>query len=322
MISWKAWATNIPTSDGRPVVSRITVTQLKYLKAVAESGGFLKAAERINVSQPALTRQIQALENECQTRLLRRTTRGVLATEEGQTLLDAAQSVFDSLDYAQNVAKSFARKTLRIQSVSTPKLAEYVRLCRDKLDGVDIDVSIATYDRVLASLACGECDVGFLTMPEEETGFECMEMCRYPFCAYVPPDHDWAQRKVISITELAGQQIITSPRIRRSRQVFDDYLQEFGVQVGGLRELGSVETIWHLAREGMGIGVLSCTGAVTVENLARLEFSENITIPLHFVALRKHSRSRLVNAAVAIGEKYLQRGQELEIVADPVILPS
>ncbi|MGV1767526.1 MULTISPECIES: LysR family transcriptional regulator [Rhizobium/Agrobacterium group] len=302
-------------------MSSITVTQLKYLKAVAESGGFLKAAERINVSQPALTRQIQALEAECQTRLLRRTTRGVLVTEEGQALLDAAQAVFDSLHYAQNVAKSFARKTLRVRSVSTPKLAEYVRLCRDKLERLEIDVSIATYDQVLASLSVGECDVGFLTMPEQEAGFHAIEICRYPFCAYVPPDHIWAQRKVISISELTGQQIIVSPRSRRSRQVFDDYLQDFGVQVGARLELGSTETIWNLAQEGMGIGVLSCTGAATVESLVRLDFSENITIPLHLVALPKEKRSRITNAAVAIGERYLQPNQVSQVVGNRTNFP-
>lgn len=286
-------------------MSGITVTQLKYLKAVVENGGFLKAAERINVSQPALTRQIQALENECNIPLLRRTARGVIVTQEGQAILEAAQTVFDSLEYTQNLANSFVGKTVRIRSVSTPKLAEFVRLCREKLDSVEVDISIATYNEVLASLARRECDVGFLTLPDNEQGFDRVEICRYPYYAYVPRDHPWADRDSISIKDLAGQQIIISPRIRRSRQVFDDYLKQFNVQLGVLQEVASVETIWHLAREGIGIGVLSCNGAVVIEDLIQLEFAEDITIPLHFVALPKDKRSRLVNAAVALGEKYL-----------------
>ena len=284
-------------------MSGITVTQLKYLKAVVDCGGFSKAADRINVSQSALTRQIQALEEECGVPLLIRGARGVIVTDEGQAMLDAAETVFNSLGYTENLARSFARKTLRVRSVSTPKMAEYVRLCRDKLRSAEIDVAIGTYSEVLGALSRHECDVGFLTMPENESGFEAIEVDRHPYYAYVPKTHPWAQRNSISIKELQGQEIIVSPPFRRSRQVFDEFLRRSDVEVRVSREVSSVETVWHLAQEGVGIGILVYNGTVGGENLVRLPFSEDMTIPLHFVALPKEKRSPLVNAAVALGRE-------------------
>jgi LysR family hca operon transcriptional activator len=286
-------------------MSSITVTQLKYFKAVVESGGFSRAAERINVSQPALTRHIQALEDECHVPLLRRTARGVILTEEGKSILDAAQKIFDSLEYTQNLASSFARKSLRIRSVSTPKLAEFMRLCREQLTNIEIDVAIATYSEILDALSRRDCDVGFLTMPDDEDGFDAMEIGRFPFHAYVPVGHPWALRKEISITELSGEKIIISPRIRRSRQVFDNFLAQYGVEVAVAQEVGSVETIWHLSRENIGVGILSYNGPISVGNLVQLSFQEPITIPLHMVALPKDKRPKLVNLALALGQRQL-----------------
>lgn len=291
------------------VMSSITVTQLKYFKAVVESGGFSRAAERINVSQPALTRHIQALEDECHVPLLRRTARGVILTEEGKSILDAAEKIFESLEYTQNLADSFARKSLRIRSVSTPKLAEFMRICREQLANIEIDVAIATYREILDALSRRDCDVGFLTMPEGEDGFDAIEIGRYPFHAYVPAGHPWAARKTISICDLSGERIIISPRIRRSRQVFDNYLAQYGVEVALAQEVGSVETIWHLSRENIGIGILTYNGPISVGDLVQLSFEEPVTIPLHLVALPKDRRPKLVNLALALGQTRLRGGR-------------
>jgi len=180
-----------------------------------------------------------------------------------------------------------------------------MRLCREQLTNIEIDVAIATYREILDALSRRDCDVGFLTMPDGETGFDAMEIGRYRFHAYVPASHPWAERKTISIRELSGQRIIISPRIRRSRQVFDNYIAEYGVEVAVAQEVGSVETIWHLSRENIGIGILSSNGPISVGDLAELSFEEPIEIPLHLVALPKDKRPKLVNLALALGQKHL-----------------
>ncbi|MFB9948978.1 LysR family transcriptional regulator [Rhizobium puerariae] len=283
----------------------ITVTQLKYLDAVIRAGSFSKAALAANISQPALTRHIQSLEEECRVPLLRRTSRGVFPTEEGSRLLDASARVFESLDYVQSIGASLVGKTLRIRSVSTPRLADFVGLCRANLLNVEIDLSISTFADILEALHQRRCDIGFFTAPAGLEGVEAVEIGRYKYHAYVGRSHAWADRSQISIRELEGVGLIISPSVRRSRQVFDDHLHNHGVVAPILYEVASIETIWHLARLGTDVGILSDLGHAVSDDIVRLEFAEDLSIPLHMVSLAHEERTNLARAAFALGAKQL-----------------
>ncbi|MCX5493717.1 LysR family transcriptional regulator [Kaistia dalseonensis] len=288
----------------------ITFTHLKYFHAVARYGGFSSAAAKINISQPALTRHIQGLEDICGVALLTRGRQGVVLTPEGEALLAATDRLIDAFADVEDVAASFSRRTLRIRSVTTPKLGELMRRCKERIPSIDFDVTISTYDQVLAALRSRECDVGFLTMPGEDNEIDAVEVGRYPFFAYASLDHEFAMADRISVSALSGQKIIISPRSRRSRQVFDGYLQQFDVQPETIQEVSSVETIWHLAHENIGIGILPYNGQVHVDGLKRLAFAETLTIPLHFVSRKKGERSRLASLAFAIGADVLPQPEK------------
>lgn len=284
-------------------VTNITVTQLKYLDAVVRAGSFSKAAVAANISQPALTRHIQTLEEECRVPLLRRTSRGVFPTEEGNRLVAASARVFESLDYVDSIAGSLAGKTLRIRSVSTPRLADFVSLCRANLLNVEIDLSIGTFADILEALEQRRCDIGFFTAPAGLEGVEAVEIGRYRYHAYVGRTHAWAGRTSISIAELEGVGLIISPSIRRSRQVFDQHLQDHGVSARILYEVASIETIWHLARLGTGVGILSDLGHGISDDIVRLDFDQDLSIPLHMVSLVHEERTPLARAAFGLGVK-------------------
>lgn len=284
-------------------MTNITVTQLKYLDAVARAGSFSKAAMAANISQPALTRHIQSLEDECRIPLLRRTSRGVFPTEEGTRLIEASARVFEGLEYVESVAASLAGKTLRIRSVSTPRLADFVSLCRANLLNVEIDLSIGTFADIMEAMRQRRCDIGFFTAPSDLEGVEAVEIGRYHYHAYVGRTHPWADRSEISIRELDGTGLIISPSIRRSRQVFDEHLRNHGVTASILYEVASIETIWHLARLGTGVGILFDLGHGINDDIVRLEFAEDLFIPLHMVSLRHEERTNLARAAFALGAK-------------------
>lgn len=109
-------------------------------------------------------------------------------------------------------------------------------------------------------------------------------------------------RQFSSIRELEGEKRIVSPPVRRSRQVFEGYLAQYGVDDSMAQEVASIETIWFLARENKGIGILSDNGHPVHEGPARLIFEEAIDIPLHIVCLPRDRRSRLAQAAFASGQ--------------------
>lgn len=286
-------------------MNNITVTQLKYLNAVAAHGGFSRAASHVNISQPALTRHIKALEEECGVLLLQRTPNGVVITQEGRRLLDAAEQVFAGMEAVNNIAASFTGAVLRIRSVSTPKLVEFIKLCRKAFHGIEIDFAICNAREVLDALNTHRAEIGFLTMPEGAFDLDISEIGRYTYNAYVGTAHEWADRSAISITELNSQRMIVPSATRRSRQVFEDHMRRHGVEPVISQEVASIETIWHLAQQNMGVGVLSDNGYLISQDIVRLDFIEEIAIPLHMVARQRDQRSKLANAAFRLGRHYL-----------------
>lgn len=86
----------------------MSLTQLRYFVAVAEERNFGRAARRCSVSQPPLSRQVRALEDELGTELLRRTPRGAVLTPSGEVMLDRARAILSGVDDAVAAARAAA----------------------------------------------------------------------------------------------------------------------------------------------------------------------------------------------------------------------
>ena len=150
--------------------------QLRYFVAVAEELNFSRAAERLNISQPPLSIQIKAMEEELGTVLLTRNRHNVALTQAGKLLLDQARTALQGLDRAGDLVRRAGRGEaglIRMGFVgSVPMLDLFSYLLagfNQRYPNVRIDLHNMSTSRQIAALAMGEIDVGFIRPSQQCT---------------------------------------------------------------------------------------------------------------------------------------------------------
>lgn len=144
--------------------------QLRYFQEVVRLGNFRRAAERLNITQPALSKSIRAMENELGVQLLERGVHGVAPTDYGTILLDCAQSVTMNVDRASEEILSLSGRgggTVRVGGMTTLMrwlVPAAVRRMTELDPSAQIVMSIALLDDLVAQLEKGEIDLGLCTL--------------------------------------------------------------------------------------------------------------------------------------------------------------
>ncbi|MEM5275227.1 LysR family transcriptional regulator [Cupriavidus taiwanensis] len=177
--------------------------QLRYFCAVAKHGSISVAAQSVHIAQPALTRQIQSLEDDLGTRLLERTTRGVKLTDAGIQLLEDAGKLLDDASAAKERAQRAGRGesghlsiALPVMQNLAPKIAEVLKKYRKEVPGVGITLHHLLSDVQLGQIAEGRLDAGFLLFrPPDDPDFEGIPVFSDRMLLAYPADWKWPRGK-------------------------------------------------------------------------------------------------------------------------------
>ena len=164
----------------------VSIKQLRYFSAVAQTGHFGMAAEQCSVTQPALSMQIQELEKELGLQLLERARKGVSLTPGGREIAERAARVLadvnDLVDSARQLAGSFSG-TLRfgaIPSIAPYLLPQLLPLIRATYPDLDLHLRETQTQKLLDELVDGQLDVVLLALPVEHAGIETAAAVRRP----------------------------------------------------------------------------------------------------------------------------------------------
>ena len=197
---------------------------LRYFVAVGEALNFTKAAMRLHVAQPALSRQVSDLEEELGVDLLRRTSHGVLLTEEGKLFLEEAQKILKRADESVTKVRALARGEFgELQVGYVPPLDLHIlphalAEFQKTTPGVKVVLHDLGSDEICNELRDGTLQLGLMMQPSEDSiaGIEFEEIGRYPFFVAMAPGHALARMKVISVEALAKQPLVVLDRKRNS----------------------------------------------------------------------------------------------------------
>lgn len=197
---------------------------LRYFVAVGEALNFTKAATRLHVAQPALSRQVSDLEEELGVDLLRRTSHGVLLTEEGKLFLEEAQGILKRADESVTKVRALARGEFgELQVGYVPPLDLHIlphalAEFQKTTPGVKVVLHDLGSDEICNELRTGMLHLGLMMQPSEEstTGIEFEEIGRYPFFIAMAPGHSLTRMKTISVEMLAKQPLVVLDRRRNS----------------------------------------------------------------------------------------------------------
>ena len=199
---------------------------LRYFVAVAEEENVSRAALKLHVSQPALSRQIRDLEEELGFFLLKRSAKSVHLTDAGRAFLTESRSVLQRVEEAVETARKIALGAsgeLHVGYAMTPTvhiLPQTLRAFQAELPNVRVKLHDLSTEEMLAGLRAEKLQIALLVCPNPAMvrGLHSEELTRIAMCLAVTPKHPFASRRSVKLAELAQ-----SPLIALSRADFPEY---------------------------------------------------------------------------------------------------
>lgn len=203
--------------------------QLRYFVAVAESGGFARAAERLYVGQPAVSQQIRQLERELGVSLFDRTTRRVNLTSAGTRLLPEARAVLTAAERTARVAADLAAgadATLRLATGSGPGSLFYALLehARRHAPTVQVRLTKTSIDDRLTGVRQGSLDAALVRDQRRPQGLELIPLWSDALVIALPSTHSLASMDAIDLRDLGELPLRLAPR--RSNVAFHRLVHE------------------------------------------------------------------------------------------------
>jgi DNA-binding transcriptional LysR family regulator len=238
------------------------IRQLDMFRAVAEEGSFTRAAERLHVSQSAISRQVKLLEDELGGTLLHRGARRVALTHPGELLLKMANRVSrDIQEVVSQISETHAltRGTLTLAGGMTvcmyilPRLLKKYRSLHKK---VDLRVVSSSAESLLRMLRSHEVDLALMTLPIVAKDLEVVPVLREEMVVVTAPGHPLPRRRGVDPQELGRFPLILYEAGSNTRKVQDQLLLEEQVPVEVAMETENVEIIKSMVANGLGITLI------------------------------------------------------------------
>ena len=246
----------------------MTLTELRYIVAVARARHFGRAAEACFVSQPTLSVAIKKLEEELDVKLFERGTAEVSVTALGEAIVRQAQSVLEQAAAIKEIAKrgqdplSGPLRLGIIYTIGPYLLPELVRQVIAQTPQMPLLLQENFTAKLLDMLRSGELDCAIMAEPFPDTGLAVAPLYDEPFMVAVPSAHPLASRRSISSAELKQETML----LLGTGHCFRDHVLEvcpeyarFASDAEGIRksfEGSSLETIRYMVASGMGITVV------------------------------------------------------------------
>ncbi|HEV3470956.1 MAG TPA: LysR family transcriptional regulator, partial [Pyrinomonadaceae bacterium] len=244
------------------------IRQLRAFVAIAETRTFTAAAQRVHVTQAAISMQIRQLEQEVGIPLFVRTPRRVVLTEAGDRLLERAQAILREHDAALAELAALAgaeHGRLRLGSasgmVSADPLPVILKRLRKVYPRAEVSVTSGTSEELVKKILAGEIDLAFVSLPVEARNVETELLSRDQLVAVASPRHPLAGQRVISAFALAQEKLILGERGGNTRRLIDEFFAHAGLRPKVVMELSRQAAIKNMVAADMGVGIVPLSTA-------------------------------------------------------------
>ena len=240
------------------------IETLKVFCDLVDLESFSLAAERNFVTQSAVSQQIRALEERFKRRLLERIRgrREVKLTAAGEVFYRESRNVLDAYDQMQESLRGVVGKvggTVKVATVYSVGLHELPAKVREFLrryPAARIDLEYLRSTRVVREVLSGGVELGVLALPEPRRGLSVTPMPDNLLVLIAPPDHKFASRKKVKVTELNGENFVHFERDVPTRKAMDKIFKANNVEVRKVAEFDNIETIKRAVEVGFGLAIV------------------------------------------------------------------
>lgn len=237
----------------------MTAKQLLYFVTIAETGSFTMAAEKLNLSQPPLSKQIMLLEKELDTQLLVRSSRRIKLTESGVVLYSRAKDILRMMDSAAADVGSLCGKmggTVRLGAVHSTgdmmlngKLSEFLKM----YPGITLDLYESNTGVLLEQIKNGSLDAAIVQTPFNAEGLECKYLPEDSFAVIGKSEFFPEGLTKVSINNLIGKPLIYC---RSDERAIVDEFEQAGLPYRCLCKTCDVRTALMMAYAGHGVAIV------------------------------------------------------------------
>ncbi len=241
----------------------MNLNQLKIFYCAAKYGVLSRAAEALFITQPAVTKGIQRLQEQCNLRLFNRFGKKMVLTDAGEVLFDFAEKIFQIEGQAEEIIRNLQQqKKGHIKIDATESFGAYylpaiVNPLSKSNPHIRISVNILPNHLVVEQTASLNNDLGFISSPQENEKLMMREAHEDKLVVIAHPDHAFSRKNSLTPVELDGQFIIMHEKKSATRITTDDFFKRHGVSPLIPMELSSNEAIKRAVEQDIGLGIMS-----------------------------------------------------------------
>jgi DNA-binding transcriptional LysR family regulator len=292
------------------------LSQLEAFVEIARTRTVSRAAERLFVTQPALTARLRKLEDDLSATLFIRTPRGMKLTEAGDAFLPHAVRALETIADGRRVVNAFERGGAgRLALGAAPAVSTYVLPKILKRFAV-------SYPRVAVSVRTGHSEEVLDLVLREQTDIGLVRELRHPDIVSTPlyedrlilvvePGHRFAGRGRARLEEISNEQLILFDRLSSYSELTNAVFRGAGVTPEGVMELDNIDAAKKMVQEGFGVALIPLTAVVDeleADVLRRIEIEDTEPLSRQIVAIRRRDRGTPLGAA----ESFLSTLRELQ----------
>jgi LysR family hydrogen peroxide-inducible transcriptional activator len=262
----------------------MTLTELRYIVAVARERHFGRAAQACFVSQPTLSVGIKKIEEELGVMIFERGSNEITLTHVGEEIVAQAARTLENAAAIKTIAQqsgdplSHPLRLGAIYTIGPYLLPGILPMLRERAPNMQLLIQESYTASLREQLKQGKLDVAILSLPFEEPGMVIHPIYDEPFQVAVPLDHHWRDRAAIPPEELGNESVL----LLGAGNCFRDQVLQVcpslarGTSASGMQQTlegSSLETIRYMVASGVGMTILPCTAAsVSREDSAMLRF--------------------------------------------------
>ncbi|MCU5782745.1 LysR family transcriptional regulator [Alcanivorax balearicus MACL04] len=278
---------------------------LQAFMAVAESGSFSGAAERLFLTQPAVSKRIAVLEQQLGARLFDRVGRRIRLTEAGEALLPRARKVLQELEdmgRAINNLTGEVSGTLRIGTshhIGLHRLPPVLRRFSREYPQVRLDIHFIDSEEAWESVLHGDLEMGVVTLPPQpDTRLHSQVIWDDPLVFMCAPEHPLARQADLTLETLTRFSAILPSPVTFTRRIVERLFQEHGLALNISMSTNYLETIHMMVSIGLGWSVLPAT----MLDQSVIELAVDTPLPERKLGVVTHPGRSRSNAARAFLE--------------------
>jgi len=285
----------------------MTLSELRFVVAVAKERNFRRASEKCYVSQPALSLAIKKLEEDLGVMIFERSRTDISPTPIGEKIIEQAIKALEEVNYIREIAKQGNNQlngVFRlglIYSVGPYLLPELIPILRNSASDMPLEIEENLTAQLEMQLKNGVIDAAVIALPFDVPGINTMPLYDEKYVVMVPVAHVWADRASISAEELADENVL----LLNSGHCYSHQVLQACPDLsrkGQVLQGNSLETIRNMVASNLGVTVLPCSAATEryINPLVKvIPFSEPVPVRRVALAWRKSYARELAISCVA-----------------------